>query len=393
MLNPATLPGTEPGPMPLPVTPLPLPMPMNTGLTNPLASATPSNTPSANPGAKKLWRHLGGFIEQLPDGTWKELAPRGEYFTLTPLGQGGDTWEFERPVPANEFRIRLFDNRYESAFAPFTQFVEAAKGTWTLPLEEIDLEAQHQYAIKRHCDTYADTIARARKGMLDKFETEMSPNRKLVGKADEWLALLEILKAEKARFETDGLLPWSRPMRGTSAEYLKIINTARTDTDRRLEGIKNGLTQKHQLAAVSSVLALQQKLLAPLVVAKLIPREMPRPAFDPRRLRNNDDESNSHTYRLWSNGHVNDASGSSKWTIDNMGLVLNIVRAGSTSRDQIALSDSGSEFSARSSFGNNYAGVFAGNIEPHERRPEASYNPKPKADPAKPAAAAEAIAE
>ncbi|WP_425617588.1 hypothetical protein NA78x_001269 [Anatilimnocola sp. NA78] len=397
MPNPAPLPGTDPTAMPVPVTPLPMPVPMptsptNTGLTNPLAGVTPNN-PAPSPGAKKIWRHLGGFIEQLADGTWKELAPSGDYFTLTPLGQGGDTWEFDRP--ASDIRIRLFDNRYEYAATPFTQYVEAAKGTWTVPLEEIELEAPQQNAIKKHCDAYAEILAKARKGMLEKFDIEMSPNRKRVGKADEWLALLEVLKAEKSRFETEGLLPWSGPMRAASADYLKMINAARAETDRRLDGIVQYFVKHDQQAAANSVLVLRQRTLAPLVVAKLIPNQMPANGGNVIRPfgrfgRNEDDEAD-RGHRLWSNWSLNDAASGSKWTFDNNGLVLSIVRSGSTSRDQIAVADNGTEFSARSNSGNNYTGVFASTIDLHERRPEAKYNPPPKADPAKPVAAAEAV--
>ncbi|QDU31543.1 hypothetical protein ETAA8_67020 [Anatilimnocola aggregata] len=392
---------------PMPTPSNPSTTPPGTGLTNPLVTTPTSNPPTATaPAGKRLWRHASGFFELSADGVWKELAPTGDYFTLTPLSQGGDIMEFERTTGG--FRLRVHDNRVEYSQSPYVTYIEVAKGGWAKPIDEVELDTQQQFALKRNCDLYNDALTKARKTLIDRFESAMSSNRKRIGKAEERLAVVAVLEEENARFEKEGLVPWSLPMRPATADYLAAVNRARLQAEQSFDRAIDYYVNHEQQDTANSVLVLKQKTLVPLMIARLISRELPRPGFAgpmgplPPNLPPDVVErimrdraaaaAENGVFRLWSNGQLNEVVGPSKWTTENNALLLNIVRPTSANRDRIVIAETGNEFAGQSSSGANYTGSFASVLEPHERRPEAKYNPKPKPESVKPApAAAEAV--
>lgn len=266
-----------------------------TGLTNPLASATPSVPNTATQTEKRLWRHSNGFVELAADGTWKELAPTGDYFTLTPIGSvTADVLEFERPIGG---RLRVFNDRLEQA-TPLGTFTDVAKGSWGAPADELEMETQQQAMLLRACQLYADNLAKARRKLLDQFDDAVGSLRKRIGKADERLAVITILEAEKARFEKEGLVPWSLPMQADTAKYLLEVQQARGPSEALFQKVISHFVAK-DLDTASSVDALKHKVLAPLVIAKLTKTDVPRPppmqfGFNPNRRRNDlpDDDGN-----------------------------------------------------------------------------------------------------
>lgn len=381
---------------------------MNTGLNPAGFSPSAPAAPPANE-AKKLWRHKDGFIEY-DDGAWRELAPTGDYFTLSVLSQSDEVVEVERTTGG--VRLRLYDNRCEFALSPYTQYAEAAKGSWSKRIEEIELEAAQANALKRNCDTYLEAVNKARKILNDRFESSISSIRKRIGKAEERLATIALLEAEQARFERDGLVPWSQPMKSATADYMAAINRARGTADSAFDKAIDYFVNHNQPDVAQSVLVLKQKTLAPMVIARLIPRDvagMARPQFGggnfgggmsdrtippglpadvaERLMRDRGFASRGNNlHRLWSNGNLDDAFGPSKWLANNSGVGLSIVRASSTVRDAILVSEKGDEFAAQSSQGSSYSyqGTFASALEPYEKRPEVKYVPKIKAAAAKP---------
>lgn len=392
--NPAATP-TGPAP-PLTITPpMPAPMPAPptpTGLTNPLASATPSVPPLGTPAEKRLWRHSNGFIELAADGTWKELSPTGDYFTLTPIGSAtGDLLEFERPIGG---RLRVFNDRLEQATALGT-FSDVAKGSWGTPADELEMETQQQAMLLRACQLYADNLAKARRKLLDQFDDAVGSLRKRIGKADERLAVITILEAEKARFEKEGLVPWSLPMQADTAKYLLELQQARGPSEALFQKVISHFVSRKDLDTASSVDALKHKVLAPLVIAKLTKTDVPRPppmqfGFNSNRRRNDlpDDDGNyaddprTGTIRLWSNGAVNSAAGKSSWTIAMNSLQLQFMRTDYSVVDTITIGERGDELTGKglwtNKFSLNFTGRFENNLEPHEHRPVVKFSPKLK---------------
>lgn len=395
-------PTNEPTPMPAkpevpPTTPSPLPAtppstPTPTGLTNPLASASPSVPTPAKSGEQKLWQHSGGFIELAADGSWKELSPTGDYFTLTPVGGvTGEVTEFERPAGG---RLRVFDRHLEQATGLGT-FAEIAKGGWVPPADELEMDSPQQAMLQRACQLYADNLAKARRKLLDQFADVVSANRKRIGKADERLAVITVIEAEKARFEAEGLVPWSLPMQADTAKYLAEVQQAPTASDALFQKVISHFLTRKELDAANSVLALKHKVLAPIVIAKLTKTDTPRPppmqfGF-PNRRRNNDlpedDESYNEdprtgTIRLWSNGAVNNANGKSSWTIAMGNLQLQFARRDYSIVDTITIGERGDELSGKSLWTNkftlNFTGKFENSLAPHEQRPVVKFSPKSK---------------
>jgi hypothetical protein len=321
---------------------------------------------------------LSGFIELDAEGVWREFAPSGDYFTLTFIGQREHALEFQRGNSTT--RLRVFDARCEIAPASGSPFVEAYKGNWTTPLEDIELDAPQATSLKKTCDTYQDALARARKLLLDKFDGAIAAGRKRTGKAEDRLALVSLLESEQGRFEREGLIPWSTPMRTAASDYLTAVQRARQLAEPAFDKAIDHFINHGQGETANSVLVLKQKTLAPLLVAKLIPRgngaiprDLPLDEVD-RLLR----ERRGVVYRLWSNGQLNEAVGASKWSAESGGLVLNIVRSNTAAKDRVTLSEKGDEFTAQSSSGNSYSGAFSGTLEPHERRPVMDFEAKVK---------------
>lgn len=360
------------------------------GLGNPPTSGAPlaGGTPAATPaGGKKLWRYAGGFIELGADGAWKEFSPTGDYFTLQLVSQTGDMLEFRRPV--GEFHIRVHDNRMEFSRFAYGQFTEVARGGWIKPIEEVSLDAPQQAGLKRACEQYYDAMARARKGLLDDFEKAMSSNRKRIGKNDERLAYLELLKTEKERFEKEGLVPWSSGMKAATSEYLVAIAKANTTAEGIFNKASDYYANQNQADTSASIKVLKQKVLAPVVIGRFIRRDAARYGYSSSRnmvgaavevqeqiMREQMiDTICSGTFRLWSNQCLNDANGESKWLADSGGIWLNLVRSSSTTRERIVLADNGKEFVGQNSYGSEFTGTILDALEASERRPEAVFTP------------------
>ena len=354
-------------------------------------------------GVKKLWRHSAGFIE-LSDGVWREFSPTGDWFTLNLISQSPESTELERSVGA--VRLRLNSKTVELALPPYTNYIEIAKGSWIKPLEELELDPKQTVALKKHLTTHAEIVAKSRKQLLTKFEAMMSSTRNRVGKAEERLALIAVLEDEQVRFEREGLVPWSSPMRTHTADYVKGLNAARNAVESNFDRAIDFFVNHDQAEAAHAVLVLKQKTLAPVVIARVVARDVvdpqPRPRFagggfppdrgpaapippglpaDIVEQLNRDREqrgftiSQSNTHRLWSNGNVDDAFGASKWIADNTGVMLSITRATSSIRLRYAISEKGDEFAAQSTQGSSFAGMFGGALESYEKRPEVKYNP------------------
>lgn len=384
------------------------PVAMNPGM-NPGVPTQPGFNPGFNPNpappptndAKKLWRHSLGYIEY--DGTgWKELAPTGDFFTLSIISQSDEVVEVERSTGG--VRLRLFDNRCEYALTPYTQYIEACKGSWAKRIEDIELEALQANALKKNVETYQEAVAKARKNVDDRFESTISSIRKRIGNAEERLATIALLEAERSRFEQEGLIPWSQPMKVATADYMTALGRARTTADNSFNNAINYFVNHSQPDVANSVLVLKQKTLAPIVVAKLAPRDAPgAPRFGPnfgggmadrtippglpaeaaeRLMRERGYSSrNNNIHRLWSNGNLDDAFGAYKWVANAQGVRLDFMRSGTAVRDLILVSDKGDEFAAQSSQGSSYQyqGMFASSLELYEKRPEVKFVPKIKA--------------
>jgi hypothetical protein len=395
---------TDPLPTPMPPATVdpPTPKPPTPGDNKPpIAVPSSPNQPAAKvPRQKKLWRHTGGLIELDDDGTWKELSPAGDYHTLTlisqspaPAGDEGEVWEFQRTT--GSARLRVHDDRLEMAEGAAGTFVDIGPGGWVVPADELELETWQRAGLERACDVYADSLAKAHRKLIDKFDNLMSSSRKRVGKAEEWLATVAVLEAEKKRFEDTGFVPWSLPIRGATAEYLTELSRARTTAEGTLDKIASQYVIKKQPEIASSVLALKQRTIAPLVVAKLTKVSVPRPNANPnfggfRRPQDSapnepDDlppEERTGVLRLWSNGVINHAGGKSQWSYNNVNLLLKIVRPTFTLTDQIKIAEPGNEFAGQSVYSNDYKQNFTGKfefvLEPQERRPKVRFRPLAK---------------
>ena len=132
-----------------------------------------------------------------------------------------------------------------------------------------------------------------------------------------------------------------------------------------------------------------------MVIAKLSKVSMPRPNTGPnfggfrRPLEGPPDEPNdlppeerTGVLRLWSNGTINNASGKSQWSYNNVNLMLHVERPMFFLNDKIEIADQGNEFAGQSVYSNDYKRNFTGKfeyvLEPQERRPTVRFRPLAK---------------
>lgn len=75
-------------------------------------------------------------------------------------------------------------------------------------------------------ETYPAALRKAEDTLTSQFDKEAEALHKSKLNAEDRLKLIEILKVEKAAFESKGLLPWSAPMRVAATGYLKDLGLA-----------------------------------------------------------------------------------------------------------------------------------------------------------------------
>jgi hypothetical protein len=83
---------------------------------------------------------------------------------------------------------------------------------------------------------FEDAVQRARRRLLASFDAAIAEAAASANNADgrSGTTALAVLKEEKQRFETQGLVPWSKPMWKAVGEYLDAIGAARSNVHEAL---------------------------------------------------------------------------------------------------------------------------------------------------------------
>jgi hypothetical protein len=341
----------EPAVAPQEVSSIPGDPPKASGAT--VTAPTPPNnkpTPASIASSKErtLWRHSNGYFEHSANDDWIEYHATGYTWSFRKVSQSAEFVELERDWP--NCHIRLYANHCEYAHPPFVQYEPLYQGTWGASLESLAL-GKHEAAIKQAIEGFSEAISKAKKTLLARFETTISVVRKKSANQETKLALLEALIREQARFEQDGLVPWSLPMRPGTVDYIGSINKASIQAERSFDQVIGYFTNRGDVFTANSLIALKQKNLAPFVIAKLKGhgiKKMPRDI----------------AFRLFSNGHVNGPGDKWSWEIGQDCLVLHLAAL-----DRIVIADFGVEFSGGNSRGGEYAGTFLSGLDRQDKHP------------------------
>jgi hypothetical protein len=162
--------------------------------------------------------------------------------------------------------------------------------------------------IERAVEEYDEQAGEARDSLLENFDTALGrlSSRTQGLDVDERLKLIEVVSEEKERFETQGLIPWSLPMRSYLAAHQRRISVAETRLRRVYQlAIKRALRADDQ-DQVSQLQADLNAVLQPQVVAVW----QHRFGRGPRRT------------LLYSNGRINAADSADTWSFRDGILTL-----------------------------------------------------------------------
>lgn len=153
--------------------------------------------------------------------------------------------------------------------------------------------------------TYEEARNKARAELTRGFDQAIDKVGRQKLAAEERLKMIDILKAEKERFEKKELIPWSEPMRPYLASYQRTLAAAEADLKRAYQraidrALKNKADDEIERLRTDLTAALDAKVLA---LWKHLPGNQVR------------------TIRLWSNGRLGE-DGKSNWTYERGTLTL-----------------------------------------------------------------------
>lgn len=149
---------------------------------------------------------------------------------------------------------------------------------------------------------YEPSCQAARTKLLKGFDTAIDALAKMNGSVSERLKWKDIVEKEKARFETRGLIPWSKPMRPYVDRYLASLKTAQRNLRAVYDAlIDNELRARNDNRADQLRLELKKRLDVK-VLAKW------------RHIVNG--RGPGVIYTLYSNGKINDIEGQNPWNFN-----------------------------------------------------------------------------
>jgi len=162
-------------------------------------------------------------------------------------------------------------------------------------------------ALKKAREDYVKAIKDADAKLVQKFEKAIDqvPNMKLA--ADKKVELQDVLKAEKKRFEEDGLIPWSQPMWSYVEIYLQSVHSAQAQLRKSYNvEIDKAVKAKNEAAARDLVAELNSTLDI-------------KPVARWEHHVGNDERG---TNILYSNGTSNNKDSKNTWTFNKNGVLV-----------------------------------------------------------------------
>jgi hypothetical protein len=197
----------------------------------------------------------------------------------------------------------------------------------------------------RSVAAYDKAQSEARDGLLKDFDSaiERLSTQTFGLTVEDRLKLIDVVKAEKERFEQRGLIPWSLPMRSYLAAYERKISGAESQLRRVYDQAINKALQAKADDRVNELRADVETVLQPRVVATWVHRV----TAGPRKT------------NLYSNGRIDAVDAAHVWSFRNgvLTLVWKSPRApGGIFRDVCTVAPDGSTYSGFTYTGENKRG-------------------------------------
>lgn len=167
---------------------------------------------------------------------------------------------------------------------------------------------EYSPTLKKAVATYDKVMAKAKEDLIKGFDSAAKAVTKRRMNALEKTHLLEVVEAEKTRFEKSGEPPWSEPMRVEFLKYLKATSQARSALQRVVEAEVNKLLKDNESDAAKKLGAAFEASVAPQAVGRWVASAIGYPDV---------------TVTLYSDGKFTDRDGkpNCEWAYEN-GVML-----------------------------------------------------------------------
>jgi hypothetical protein len=121
--------------------------------------------------------------------------------------------------------------------------------------------------IRKAKDDYTAALRRADDRLLSAFDRALDslPGTRLP--AEQRLALVDAVRAERAVYESSGRVPWSEPMRAAAQEYLRAAAAARSAPARAFDRAIDHHTRANEIERAKEYVADKRAVLERRVVA------------------------------------------------------------------------------------------------------------------------------
>jgi len=175
----------------------------------------------------------------------------------------GDNQPVEIKLEPGQHKLRISKAGFEAVARDIE--VKAGKSApIRVRLLPVDPDAS---AISKAKEVYRQAMKNAGARLLAGFDRELDALAKAKTRADDHLVLIAAVKAEKVRFEKQGRIPWSAPMRLATREYLLAMEINRLQLSKSFDRVIKLNVEKKEPDKVREYESQRTKVLEPELVA------------------------------------------------------------------------------------------------------------------------------
>jgi hypothetical protein len=201
--------------------------------------------------------------------------------------------------------------------------------------------------LKQAREKYAKALSEADTKLLENLDKTTARITEKKMATEQKVAMLDVLKAEKKRFEDKGLIPLSEPMWPFAQMYLSSVQAAQAQLRKSYSpDIEKALKAKKE-----DVVKDLRTELSTAIDPKIVARWRHQPGNGPEGK-----------MRLYSNGKIGEPDGQATWTLDNNGTLTlrwpNPKAPGNAWVDVCKLSGNGSTYSGANQNNMKISGIY-----------------------------------
>lgn len=240
--------------------------------------------------------------------------------------------------------LRIELERASAASAPGTESTAAAEKTDSGKSEA----EKNSGSLERAAAAYRRELSDAKRDLLKQFDKLNAPLMQQASRTPAALKGVDLLAEERKVFESNGLIPWSAPMRPFAAAYLQAIDKAAKTLRKTYLPAIQAQTRRKNTSEAARLRSELDSIVSPPLVAKW------------RHQANND------PYKMvwfFANGAIGRPEGDSRWSCDERGALeirwRNPNAPNGVYVDKCKVSGDGKTYTGRGNTGASISGILA----------------------------------